>query len=170
MRTKLKKLIIKIGHTIYKIVRTPIIWYWKIFNIKTRGVRVMIVCQNEIVLVRHWYNSLWVMPGGGIKKHETPEQAAIREIKEETGITIKQLDYLLGVYSNNKGGKNDTVYCFVVELKEKLEIPSKKLNIEISDISWIDTNNLPSSTSLATRTRIQEYAHKDIIQSIRPWS
>ena len=54
----------------------------------------MILYQNEIILVRHWYNTLWVMPGGGIKKHETPEQAAVREIKEELGIEIESSEEL----------------------------------------------------------------------------
>lgn len=31
----------------------------------------------------------WVMPGGGIKDTETFEEAAIRELKEETGLEVK---------------------------------------------------------------------------------
>jgi len=170
MRPKLKKLIIWCGYRVYKIVRTPFKWYWKIFKIKTRGVRVLITHQNKLILVRHWYNSLWVMPGGGIKKHETPEQAAIREIQEEIGIDIPQLEYLLGAYSNIKEGKNDTVHCFVVELDEQIQIPHHKFNIEISDIKWCEFENLPEGTSGATRARIQEYLRKDISTVIRPWS
>jgi 8-oxo-dGTP pyrophosphatase MutT (NUDIX family) len=169
MRTRFKKLIITLGYTAYKIVRIPIKWYWRLFNIKTRGVRVMIVYQDKIILVRHWYNSLWVMPGGGIKKHETPEQAAIREVKEELGISIGQLDYLLGVYSNIKEDKKDTVYCFVVELKEKLEIPRRRFNIEIADAIWVGIKNLPTDTSKSTRNRIFEHIKQDITKEIRPW-
>ena len=77
MRTRIKEVVLSLGYIAFKIIRTPIKWYWKKFNIKTNGVRVMIVHKGSIVLVRHWYNILWVMPGGGIKKYETPEQAAI---------------------------------------------------------------------------------------------
>lgn len=169
MRPKFKKLIILLGYTTYKIVRTPIKWYWKLCNIQTKGVRVLLVHQDQVILVRHWYNSLWVMPGGGIKKHETPEQAAIREIKEELGIDISQLDYLLGVYSNKTENKNDEVHCFVVELETKIEIPKRKFNFEIADIVWVDIKNHPTGTSLATSKRIQEYLVKDISQDIRLW-
>lgn len=169
MRTKLKKLIITCGYIAYTIVKTPIIWYWKLFKIKTKGVRIMLIHEEKMILVRHWYNSLWVMPGGGIHKHETPEQAAIREIKEELGIDIKQLDYLLGVYSNIVKGKNDTVYCFVVELDSQIEISCKKFNIEISDIIWSSIYSFPPDTSSATKNRIQEYLASDISGENRSW-
>lgn len=169
MRAQLKKLIIDTLYKIYKIVRAPILWYQKRFNIQTRGVRILIVAENKILLVKHWYNGLWVMPGGGVHKNETPEYAAVRELREEVGLDIKQLDYLLGEYSNTKGGKNDTVYCYVVHLDT---IPSikKKFNFEISDFSWFDLNNLPKGTSQATRDRVYEYQTKDIQTSIRSWS
>ncbi len=169
MHSRFKKLIITIGYRLFKIIRAPIKWYWKKFNIQTSGVRVMIIYEDQLILVRHWYNSLWVMPGGGIKKNETPERAAIREIKEELGITIPQLDYKLGIYSNNAEGKNDTVHCFVVEIENKPLI-KKKFNIEISDIIWSNLNLTPIGTSGATKARIQEYLTQDIQTHIRPWS
>ncbi len=40
---------------------------------------------------------VWVLPGGGIDPHETAEQAVVREILEETGLTVK-IDRLIGHY------------------------------------------------------------------------
>lgn len=40
---------------------------------------------------------VWVLPGGGIDSGETPEIAAMREILEETGFTVKA-DRLVGDY------------------------------------------------------------------------
>lgn len=109
------------------------------------------------------------MPGGGIKKHETPEQAAIREVKEETGINIEQLDYLLGVYSNNKEGKRDTVYCFVVEFEQKPRFNKGRFNFEISDLVFANFDNLPEKTSQSTQQRLAEYLSGERSSEIRPW-
>lgn len=49
--------------------------------------------QNEILLVKRSFNDdflpgVWEMPGGGIDFGEEPEDAVVREVKEETGLSI----------------------------------------------------------------------------------
>lgn len=44
--------------------------------------------DKKILLVKHHLWDKWVQPGGHIEEDETPEEAAIREVYEETGIKV----------------------------------------------------------------------------------
>jgi 8-oxo-dGTP diphosphatase len=55
---------------------------------------------GKIVLVKRGkepYRGLWALPGGGIEPGETNEEAALREAKEETGLTVELIEPL-GAY------------------------------------------------------------------------
>jgi len=110
-----------------------------------------------------------VFPGGGVNKHETPEEAAVRELREEVGIKNIQLEYKLGSYSNDKDGKNDTVHCFVAYVDTPVS-KSKKFNIEISDIQMFPVTQLPEGVSGATKERLKEFIKQDISKEVRLWS
>lgn len=47
--------------------------------------------DKKILLVKHNMFDKWVQPGGHIEDDEAPEEAAIREVYEETGIKISLL-------------------------------------------------------------------------------
>lgn len=47
--------------------------------------------DKKILLVKHNMFDKWVQPGGHIEADEVPEEAAVREVFEETGIKITLL-------------------------------------------------------------------------------
>lgn len=53
-----------------------------------------IVYQNKVLLHRHKKLNVWLPAGGHIDRDELPEEAAVREVKEETGldVTLYQAD------------------------------------------------------------------------------
>jgi ADP-ribose pyrophosphatase YjhB (NUDIX family) len=55
--------------------------------------------QGEILLIRRTDNDNWALPGGAMDLGESISEAAIREVKEETGIDI-EITGLLGIYTN----------------------------------------------------------------------
>lgn len=52
--------------------------------------QVVLVRGDRILLARHRRadGDYWVLPGGSIEEGEAPEDAAVREIREETGLAI----------------------------------------------------------------------------------
>ncbi len=46
---------------------------------------------KKILLVKHKKNRRWTQPGGHIEDDETPEEAALREAYEETGLRVRLL-------------------------------------------------------------------------------
>ena len=56
----------------------------------------MCIVKNKKILLLHRTVGfkVWEFPGGGIEFGESPEEAAVRETKEETGLTVKSLGLL----------------------------------------------------------------------------
>lgn len=50
------------------------------------GVYAVIIEDNKILLTRQWDG--YSLIGGGVEKGETIEESIVREVKEETGLTI----------------------------------------------------------------------------------
>jgi 8-oxo-dGTP pyrophosphatase MutT (NUDIX family) len=55
--------------------------------------------SGRILLEKRSDCGLWGLPGGGIEPGETIKAAAVREVKEETGLDVA-VTHLIGVYSN----------------------------------------------------------------------
>ncbi|MBQ8556835.1 MAG: NUDIX domain-containing protein [Clostridia bacterium] len=55
--------------------------------------------KGEVLLQRRGDSSLWGFPGGAIEPGESICEAAIREIKEETGLDV-EVKKLIGIYTD----------------------------------------------------------------------
>ena len=63
-----------------------------------------ITIENDVVLIRQYRHGIrditLEIPGGIIEKKDSPENAALRELKEETGYSTSDIIQLSSVYAN----------------------------------------------------------------------
>ena len=80
-----------------------------------------IINADKILMVCHQTPSRTYLtfPGGGVDKGETFEQAAVREVKEETGVNVKVVRLLF--VEEYEFGKS---YCYLAELADDLAEPT----------------------------------------------
>ncbi len=120
-----------------------------------RGARIIIVDDRRVLLVSHWYAPwVWTLPGGGVNKDETPEEAAIREASEETGLKVRSVAGLIGVYRGKWGRGNQVAVFYTGDFGGSLALTP---NFEIMSRSWFDIDHLPEEVSGANRRRIEAY-------------
>jgi 8-oxo-dGTP pyrophosphatase MutT (NUDIX family) len=119
--------------------------------------KVLVVNGDEILLVWGMLNSgEWSLPGGGINKGETPEAAASRELKEETGL-VASPDNLKKIGSKKYKVAGIPVYyqVYVLEFGNREDIAPHRP--EILEACWFDTNKLPAKVSLETLDALRWY-------------
>ena len=82
----------------------------------------------------------WCLPGGKLEWGESFEKGAIREVKEETGITILNPQVISIHNCKNKYAHFVTVGLKVLKWKGKAKVMEPD---EITDWQWFDLKKLP---------------------------
>lgn len=107
--------------------------------------------NKKILLVKHHLFNKWVQPGGHIEENELPEEAAIREVYEETGVKITLLgerfpreDDLIRPLGIQCERKKDGSRHIDITYAAKPNDPHAELKIsnESYDIGWFSRNEL----------------------------
>ena len=110
------------------------------------AVGIVVVKNSSVLLVRRGQEpskGLWSVPGGLVELGETIEEAARREIAEETGISIK-IERLLDVANNivrDGQGKIRFHYVLIDFLGHPLT-SSVKPQSDASEARWVKFNEL----------------------------
>ena len=74
--------------------------------------------QGSWVFVRHRNRSTWEMPAGHIEKGESADEAARRELGEETGAVRATLQHLCD-YQVSSGGRTECGRLYSAEIHER---------------------------------------------------
>jgi 8-oxo-dGTP diphosphatase len=95
----------------------PLVRLWgRLWRRPHAGALVAIHVGQAVLLVRSSYRIAWNFPGGGIRRGETPEAAAKRELSEEIGLTPEAALLPAGDACGVWDGRQDRVHFFELRL------------------------------------------------------
>jgi 8-oxo-dGTP diphosphatase len=87
----------------------------------------------EVAVIHRRASDDWTLPKGKLYPGETPEQAALREVKEETGLRCQLLGALgCTDYLDGRGRRKIACYWLMRRLSGRFQ-PS----VEVDDLRWL---------------------------------
>ncbi|MDA4121033.1 MAG: NUDIX hydrolase [Thaumarchaeota archaeon] len=101
----------------------------------------------------------WALPGGLVELGEKPSEAAVREVREETGLTVR-IEGLLDVGTDlHRDNSSRVEYNFVLVDYVARPVRGKlKLNPESADYGWFSSDEAEKlETSRGTREVLRKY-------------
>ncbi len=107
-----------------------------------------IILKNKKLLMTRKYNEPhFIMPGGEIRKKETPEKTLSRELKEELNVKLISMKYFNIYVAKHFKKKNVLVIMetYIVKTRGK-----PKASHEINEFSWIDSSYKKKGIKLAS--------------------
>ncbi|MCQ5336974.1 MAG: NUDIX hydrolase [Candidatus Methanomethylicia archaeon] len=132
------------------------------------GAGILAIENGKVLLIKRGNEpnkGLWSIPGGLVKLGESPEEAAIREFKEETGLNAI-IEKLLGIFNiviKDNEGKIKYHYI-VVDYLGKVIGGELKPGSDVLDAKWFDINELKniqiSSTVIKAIEKIEKNKEK----------
>ncbi len=110
------------------------------------AVGAIVIKDNRVLLVKRSQppgEGLWAIPGGGVELGETLQQAAEREIMEETGLTIQAKDpvYTFEVIEPDDAGRPRFHYV-IVDLMADYVKGEVNPSDDASEARWVTPQEL----------------------------
>lgn len=92
--------------------------------------------KTQLLILKHKFGGHWSFPKGHVEAGETERQTAIREVREETGLSIRIREgFRQSVQYFPQPGVRKQVVYFLAEAMPGPTVPQEE---EISEIRWID--------------------------------
>jgi len=138
---------------VYRVIRA----YWWVWRPVVLGVRVLVTDGNRVLFVKHSYRDGWFLPGGMPEPGESLVATACREVREETGIAVRDVT-LLGIYSSLAAPESNHVAVFTGEVRDtETHRETSAKNPEVEAIQWTVADRPPEAASAQTRSILQDW-------------
>lgn len=116
--------------------------YMKIYSSPPEKVRessrALIIRDGKILLSYEQNTNIYMSPGGGVEPGETLEECCIRELREETGYTVKPNEYFIRIeeYSFETLYISNYFFCEIIGECEK-KLTETEIEHGITPV-WLD--------------------------------
>lgn len=131
------------------------------------GATVGVIDEKGRLLLQKRPNGVWGLPGGLLELGESAEEAARREVYEETGVEVGELQ-LVEVFSGKQYfvelPNGDQFYPVTIAYLSR-DIKNSEIKIdgkESLDAQFFDLQELPEQTSPLVRKLIKQYHIADL--------
>ena len=115
------------------------------------GAAVLIVDErNRLLMMKRSDSGCWGPPGGAVELGEIVETAARREVLEEAGLDVQEME-LFGVFSGPelyyKYPNGDEVYNVTIIYLSRDTVGEIRLNEEHTEWRWFEVDEIPEKIS-----------------------
>lgn len=120
----------KLFQLLYKVAYRLSLCVWYIFRPSSYGVYISVWHDGKILVIRNSYKTEYTFPSGGIKRGESEEDAAARELLEEVNIqTWPDLLLFVGRFRGSHEFKKDTGTFFemVCSAPPKIKVDDREV-------------------------------------------
>ncbi len=106
--------------------------------------------QGDILMLKHVFHPYapWGLPGGWLGRDEDPRDCALRELREETGLTAV-LDQVLVLQRETGVSQIGVIY------RAFAQTAPLQLSSEILEAGWFAPDALPQPLTVSTRQAIE---------------
>jgi mutator protein MutT len=131
-------------------------------KLKFATVAILFNEENKLLLLKrseddNWMAGKFALVGGGIEENEIPEEAIMREIKEETNLSVKKPKL---VYSTIE--ENTFLYVYVGKVKNSDKI---KLNDEHTGYVWTDSGEINNYNTVPNLGEMIKKVYKILVSN-----
>lgn len=100
--------------------------------------------KGEVLVLKAHYKPYWSFPGGWIEHDQTPREAALRELEEETGIILAPNDIVFDSMVNRISDIMQS-YQFIFRAVAPLELKANEITLQANEIDtwkWVSRQDV----------------------------